>query len=539
MPIRWKITILSFGVVLFSVLIGGMILIGEAIQAKEEELGERGLTIGRTVGNLPEVQENLTTSEGWKSINPIVERIRTINNASYIVVLNMNRIRFSHPNDTQLGTISSGKDEGPAFAEHSYVSKAEGEVGKAIRSFVPIMNKQHEQIGVVITGNMMPSVWELLLRLKNEILTIIIIISAFGMVGSWLLARHIKEQTYHLEPYEIVQLLVERTAAFQAMNEGIIAIDQFREIIIFNAKAKEILDVHDNPEGRNVEKVIDEKPFVRFIKENGERYREEIRFRDKLMMCSRVPIRINNQVAGAVVVFQDRTDLTKMAEELTGVRSFVDALRVQRHEYLNQLHTIAGLIQLGQTERALNEVLNITDKQQELTQFLGSRIKDYSIAGLLIGKVGRGKELNISVTISKESQLNEYPPLVDQHDFVLILGNLIENAFTALQKLNQPEKWIHILIYQDHRYCQIHVEDNGIGIPKRDEKRIFEKGFTTKEEEEAGYGLYLVKNAVEKGLGDIQLISNRGEGTSFVIRFPMEVKKEAVYDERTGESFYY
>ncbi|QHS23192.1 sensor histidine kinase [Virgibacillus sp. MSP4-1] len=528
MPIRWKITILSFGVVLFSVFIGGIILIGESIEAKEEELGNRGLTIGRTVANLPEIQSSLIKPDGWNTINPIVERIRTINNASYIVVLNMNRIRFSHPDETQLGTLSSGKDEGPSYAEHSYVSKAQGEVGRAVRSFVPIMNQQHEQIGVVIVGHMMPSIWDLLLSFKNEILTIFIIVVLFGMAGSWLLARHIKEQTYQLEPYEIVQLLVERTAAFQAMNEGIIAMDRSEEIIIFNSKAQEILGVTDDPSGKDLHQVIYDQSFVRFIREQGERYREEIRFHDKFIMCSRVPIKINEEVAGAVVVFQDRTDLTRMAEELTGVRSFVDALRVQRHEHLNQLHTVAGLIQLGQTARALNEVLHITDTQQELTQFLGRRIKDYSIAGLLIGKVGRGKELDISVSISEECQLNEYPPLLDQHDFVLILGNLIENAFAALQKLNHREKWIHILIYQDSDQCQIHVEDNGTGIPEWDAARIFEKGFTTKEEEDAGFGLFLVKNTVEKGLGDIQVISNEGQGTSFVITFPMTTMEEAV-----------
>lgn len=39
-----------------------------------------------------------------------------------------------------------------------------------------------------------------------------------------------------------------------------------------------------------------------------------------------------------------------MAEELTGVKNFVEALRVQNHEHMNKLHTIAGLIQLGKSE---------------------------------------------------------------------------------------------------------------------------------------------------------------------------------------------
>ncbi|MFP3360696.1 histidine kinase, partial [Planococcus sp. SIMBA_143] len=86
------------------------------------------------------------------------------------VVLDTNRIRFSHPVEEKLGTVSAGKDEGAAFAEHSYVSKAKGEMGIAIRSFVPIMNQQHEQIGVVIVGNMLPSITSVLLSIKPELL---------------------------------------------------------------------------------------------------------------------------------------------------------------------------------------------------------------------------------------------------------------------------------------------------------------------------------------------------------------------------------
>ena len=195
------------------------------------------------MANLPGVKQNLTESEGWKEVNPIVERIRTINSADYIVVLNMNRIRFSHPVDEKLGTVSAGKDEGPAFAEHSYVSKAKGEMGIAVRAFVPVMNDKHEQIGVVIVGNMLPSIIEIILGMKNEILLVFFLTALFGIIGSWLLARHLKEQTFHLEPHEIVQLLVERTATFQAMNEGIIAIDIHGQITILNQKAKRILGI--------------------------------------------------------------------------------------------------------------------------------------------------------------------------------------------------------------------------------------------------------------------------------------------------------
>lgn len=532
MPIRWKITILSFGIVLFAILIGGIIIIGNTIETKEESLGERALVTGRTVANLSAVKEGLTESEGWKRINPMVERIRTVNSSDYIVVLNMNRVRYSHPVEEKLGTLSAGKDEGPAFAEHSYTSKAQGESGIAVRGFVPVMNEDHEQIGVVIVGNLLPSLQEILFEMKNEILFVLFLTSLFGITGSWLLARHIKEQTYRLEPHEIVQLLVERTATFQAMNEGVVAIDKEGKITIMNDKAKKILGLNGDFTRQWIKDVIPDIKLADVLSSGEAAFHEEIRLGSRLIMSNRIPIRVNNHTIGAVAIFQDRTEVTKLAEELTGVKAFVDALRVQNHEHMNKLHTIAGLIQLDKKEAALNFVFETTDKQERLSKFLVNKFKDYSLSGLLLSKVSRGKELGVEVAIDEQSGLNEYPSLLDEHDFVLILGNLIENAFHSFDHVEREQRWIDISITQNRQFCTIAVEDNGEGIPEDKHGRVFEKGFSTKGNEGSGIGLYLVKNIVGKGLGDIEVISKQGEGTSIIIYFPM-VYEEGIYEQET------
>ncbi|MFG6115305.1 ATP-binding protein [Halobacillus sp. MO56] len=525
MPIRWKITILSFGVVLFSIVIGGIIVIGNTIESKEDALGKQAMITGRTVANLPDIKEYLVEPGGWTKINPIVERIRTVNDADYIVILNMNRIRYSHPVSEKLGKVSSGKDEGPAFAEHSYTAKAQGEMGTAIRAFVPIMNNEHEQIGIAIVGNILPSVGEILFDIKNEILFILFLTALFGVTGSWLLARHLKQQTFRLEPHEIVQLLVERTATFQAMNEGIIAIDKEGKVTILNDKAKQILGIEGDWVGQPIEAVIRETKLLKVLREGIPVYHEEMRIGDKLIMSTRVPIRVENEIVGAVAVFQDRTDATRLAEELTGVKAFVDALRVQNHEHLNKLHTIAGLIQLGKKEQALQFVFDASEKQEELSRFLITKMKDYSISGLLLSKVSRGREIGVDVSIDETSELKAYPPLLDKHDFVLILGNLIENAFHSFQGVKRDQKWVDISISQNDHVCTIAVEDNGKGIPKEQIDHIFEKGYTTKGKEGSGFGLYLINNVVEKGLGEVEVISQEGEGTSILLTFPMSLEE--------------
>ncbi|NRG44719.1 histidine kinase, partial [Bacillus sp. CRN 9] len=154
MPIRWKITILAYVVVIFSLLICGIIVIANIQQQEEKELRLRSMSTARTVAELAEVKAGIQEPDGWKNISPLAEEIRLINNTDYIVIMDMNRIRYSHPVKDMLGKPSFGSDEDPAFAEHIYFSKAKGEAGTFIRAFIPILkDEQLNQIGVVMVGN--------------------------------------------------------------------------------------------------------------------------------------------------------------------------------------------------------------------------------------------------------------------------------------------------------------------------------------------------------------------------------------------------
>ncbi|PZE20420.1 ATP-binding protein [Paenibacillus xerothermodurans] len=521
LKINWKIAILSFGIVVFSLLIGGTILVGSIISLREEELGRRLLVTARTVAQLPEVANAIADERHRPAVQPAAERIRIINDVTYVVVMDMNRVRLSHPVEGMIGTASQGADEGSAFAEHTYVSKAKGELGTALRAFVPVMNADHVQIGVVMVGHLLPTGSEVLLDLSGKAYVILLLSLLFGIWGSWKLAQHIKQQMFALEPHQIARLLVERTATFHAMHEGVIAIDKNERITIFNDKAKQMLSIAGEVIGRPIREVIPDTRLPEILDFNHPIYNQELYVSSAHIMSNRVPIKVHGQTVGAVAIFQDRTEVTRMAEELTGVKAFVDALRVQNHEYMNKLHTIGGLIQLGSKERALEYLFEITEQKEELTRFLSGRIKNDSLTGLLLGKISRGAELGITVTIDRQSRLERFPGRLDHHDFVVLVGNLIENAFDALHaNQEQMDKQIFISIEQDDEVLSILVEDNGCGMAAETRERIFEKGFTTKAADGRGIGLFLIADIVQKGSGTISIDSAPGEGTAFLISFP-------------------
>lgn len=515
--------LLSYIVVIFSLLMGGIVIISSIQQNEEKELRIRSMNTARTVAELTDVRNAIQEPQGWETLDPIIEEISVINGTDYIVVMNMERIRYSHPVKERIGKVSQGEDEKAAFAEHIYFSKAEGEIGTFIRAFVPIKDAELNQIGVVVVGNKIPAFLDIMMNVSKDILFIVVLTLLFGLLGSILLANHIKKQMFQLEPYEIKRMHEERIATFHAMNEGVIAIDNKEIVTVFNDKAKKIFNVKGKFVGQPIRTVLADTRLPEIVERDQAVYNEVIQVSGKVILSTRVPIHKDDELIGAVAIFQDRTDVAKLAEELTGVKNFVEALRVQSHEHMNKLHTIAGLIQLGKPEKALQLAFEISEEQEGVTKFLHEKIKNDALAGLLLSKVGRGKELGILVEIDKNSFFSTFPNQLDQHDFVVLLGNLIENAFGAFEQVGVEDKKIELSIEQNENVCALLVEDNGAGIEEAYLPRIFDKGFTMNKSEGTGYGLFLVKQIVEKGNGCIEVSTDKGGGTSILITFPMEM----------------
>lgn len=522
MPIRWKITILSFGIVLFSMLIGGIIVLGSMIRVMEDELGQRLLVTARTVSEIPAVRENIPSPEKWKEIDPITKRIRIINGVDYIVVLDMHRVRLSDPMPQRIGSFFSGKEADAAFAEHTYVNKVKGELGTAIRAYVPVIDSEHRQVGVVIAGHLLPGIVEMILSQRKSITIALFLSLLFGVLGAWQLAKHMKRQMLDLEPQEIARILRERTATFHAMHEGVIAIDNQERITIFNDTARRIFSITGEVLGKPIRSVIPGTRLPEILEMQQAVYNKELRIGDAVIWSNRIPIRVNETTVGALAIFQDRTELTQIAEELTGVKEFVEALRVQNHEYMNKLHTIAGLLQLDQKEKALDYLFQVSEQQQDVSSFMTRQIEDDSISGLLLSKIRRGKELGIEVTVDRRSRLKHFPAHMDHHDFVLILGNLIENAFDALEDVEREIKEVYVSVEQDEETLSLLVEDNGCGMTEETRRRMLQRGYSTKQRENRGIGLSLVKQIVDKGNGELSCESHPDEGTSFILTFPMK-----------------
>lgn len=320
---------------------------------------------------------------------------------------------------------------------------------------------------------------------------------------------------------EITVLLEQDRALLQSIREGVIAINASGVIYLINNEAKRLLNISDEMIGSNILQVIPNSRLILVMQTQQAEYDQEQKIGINTIITNRIPIIVNGEVNGAIATFRDRQDVKQLAEELIGVRSLLESMRAQSHEFTNKLHAIAGLIEMGQYDKVVELITDIYQNRQESVSFIVKRIKDQSTAGLLLGKISQSNEQAILLQLNPRSKLNSLPPRLTSTSMVTILGNLIGNAMEAVADLPRERRVIHVHIYQGQRFLTISVVDHGCGVPRNCIKSIFKRGFSMKTGNR-GIGLALVKQEVEVSGGKIAVHSVDSQGSEFIIKIPIE-----------------
>src|SRR2546430_14757721 len=120
-------------------------------QQVTDEYEKRSLAIGHSVAAMPDVIEAFADSSPSTVIQPIAEAIRKSEAASFVVVANVDGIRYSHPNPEQIGQRVS-TDPSPALQGQAWVGIEEGTLGWSVRAKGPIFDAQERVIGIVSVG---------------------------------------------------------------------------------------------------------------------------------------------------------------------------------------------------------------------------------------------------------------------------------------------------------------------------------------------------------------------------------------------------
>ncbi len=242
-------------------------------------------------------------------------------------------------------------------------------------------------------------------------------------------------------------------------------------------------------------------------------------------------------LSGALMVIQI-LELTEKESQYIIQTSYVEtieevytAIRGQRHDLINHLQVLYGFLQMG----------NIKEVQKYLETMIGDSVNSNNLvdtgspglSALLYIKSGIALTNGLSFNISVDKQINDIA--IPSYELNRIVGNIINNAFDYVMKLDEEKREVDITISEADPYYLFEISNYG-HIDEAFKERLFEKGFSTKDGEHSGLGLFIVKNMMEKYKGIVEVANKNGK-VIFSLYIPkkgMEVFDNALYRRETS-----
>ncbi len=522
---QWKLSTIIIIFVCIVVLISLVItsiLIGNTVKNSIHKTAEeKAEAVSRTTAQSNIVKRGLKDKSKEQQIQRYTSEIKSATDVSFIVVMDMNSIRKSHPNSDLIGKKFQGGDESPALKGKEIITESKGTLGKSLRSFTPIYDNG-KQIGLVAVGIPIETVNEAFASGMRDIFIGLIIGMFFGIIGAYLLARYIKKILHGLEPAIIAKRLEERNTMLQSVHEGIVAVDKEGKINLINKSATQIFKkagLAENPIGLKINEYLDSTQLHNVVEVGRPEVDEEQNINGVKILVNRVPLYVNNQIVGAISTFRDKTEMSRLSEQLVGVKTYAETLRAQSHEFSNRLHVIMGMLQMENYEEVKQYIREIVSFSVQENVNIATQIKDAALAGFLIGKLSLAREKNIELTI----HINEIVPEPHDnqltHEIITVIGNLIDNSIDALA--NQNSKIIKVKLNYTQQKLKIDITDSGEGLSSHMQQKIFEKGYSTKGDNR-GYGLYLINESVKKLNGSINIDNDSDGYTKFIVEIPYD-----------------
>jgi two-component system, OmpR family, phosphate regulon sensor histidine kinase PhoR len=337
-----------------------------------------------------------------------------------------------------------------------------------------------------------------------------------------------------LKIHEVIEKQSKIESILKSMESGVIAVDNHNNVISINPCAESLLGIKKNIVGECLLDYVNDYDVTKFL-EQDEENDKEIKIlhpieRDFKIKKSEMFDDIDN--IGKVITFQDITDINRV--EL--MRSqFVANVSHELKTPLTSIKGFAETLKFVKDDETREKFLDIIDKEAERLSRLINDIlvlsKIESNLVLDIDEFDPGTVLEEVLNIVRKTAINKNIKLEFKNDnkehilgdrdkFYQLGLNLIENAIKYSKDTSGS---VEVSSYSEGGYYCLIVKDNGIGIPKEDISRIFERFYRVDKSRKkggTGLGLAIVKHIVKIFNGEINVKSELGEGTTFKVRIP-------------------
>ena len=513
-----------FLLLLFTILLTGFVCVRVALEIKSGDQDTAILDYAEMIAEMDEVRQLVkseTPNERLReTLDSLTAHFSTIN---VLVICNRDSVRLYHTNPDRVGERFVGGDEGRITAgADPYISVAVGTMGRQRRAFYGIDDEDGIRIGFVMTSVLIDNIAQVRHRIFAMFLTLFLLLLAAGGVIAGIYRVRLQKLLLGYRPEDFANLYIERVEVMDALEEGLFAIDTEGRVTVMNRAARKMLELPDsvNPEGRLLTDYYPETMLPTTVRTGITEHDVSFMIRGKHIISSRIPVRRKGKITGAVSIFRNKTEVTKLAEELTGTRYMIETLRAVNHEFTNKLHVILGLLEMNEIPEAKEYITGTSLISGQAVSDISRRVPIPSLAALLIGKLMKANEMGIRFVLKQDTFFNSKESGLPVDCFITLVGNLVENAMDELNSGDFPEKAIELGIYSEPGHTTIICDDTGGGIPEDILFSIYDPHTTTKGEGH-GNGFRLMKEIVDRYEGTFHIDTEAGEGTSIEINLPV------------------
>ncbi|MGZ3097753.1 ATP-binding protein [Streptomyces sp. H72] len=496
--------------------------------------GRRVTALAEQLAATPLVRSQLLRPVPQEALAPLVNSTQTQSGVTSVTVADADGRVVSSTDPTAIGDRLA-RGEG-AYEGRGWSGPLTVRGGRELVAQVPVLGATRQtlgrHLGTVMVGEADPTVWQRLSGASSYLLAYLGIASGLGVAGSWLLARRVKRQTLGLEPREIAGLAEHREAMLYGIAEGVVALDPQHRLTLVNEMGRRLLDLPADCVGQSLDGLgIDGRlrDVLAGATDAAEPGDEVVVRHGRVLVMNRMTVTKDGRPLGSVTTLRDRTELARLEREIGAFRSTSELLRAQAHEFANQLHTISGLIQIGEQDEVVRYIRALNQRRQSLDVTLSRRVRDTAVAALLTAKSSLAAERRVALRVSDRTALDRLAP-ADAADVATVVGNLVDNAVDAAAAPGDgQEAWVEVELRQDATGVEIVVRDSGPGVAPELAREVFSHGFTTKaaRQGERGIGLALTRLVCERHGGEIS-VTNTPEGAMFTARMTVGHLTEAV-----------
>ena len=549
-PLRFstQTLLLQLGVVALVVILTSAVYVWLTYERLGREAENQALTLARTVASDPEVRAQVQQISALPGTPPaaellagplmaVAEGARTRTGALFVVITDETGLRLAHPDAERLGERVS-TDPSEALAGKEVTTRNTGTLGPSAGAKVPVFAPgSGTVVGEVSVGYSTETIGQSLAR---DVVPIVLTAAGALMVGvfaSFLLRSRLQRLTLGLEPEEISTLVHDQVAVLQGVDDGVIGIAADGRISVFNAAARRLLGQPDLTGTPWADAPVPAQLLALTRADAAEGDAVELVAGGRVLVASARKALHGREDLGWVVMLRDRTELQQLTRQLDAVGTMSTALRAQRHEFANQLHTIAGFMSIGQHQQARDYLarlaatgpLKFPVDQAELLQ-------DPYLQAFLGAKGVEADERGVALRLGPETLVRGQ--VTEPQEVTTVLGNLIDNAVNAAVAGSAPDRWVEVEVLDGPGTgsgggtLHIVVGDSGDGLPAGeaggDPDAVFEEGFTTSERPVRagaghGLGLALARQLARRRGGDVTVLDPGrpgGPGAVFMATLP-------------------